>query len=70
MNPINIAYYDQHANDLASQYNCLNFKEAHCDELDLIPNNGFALDVGCGSGRDTAVLADKGLSVIAKEPDL
>jgi len=68
MNPINIDYYDQHANDLATQYNSLSFKEVHRDWLDLIPNNGFALDVGCGSGRDAAALADTGLSVIAIDP--
>ncbi len=68
MNPIKIAYYDQHANDLASQYNSLSFKEVHCDWLDLIPTSGFALDVGCGSGRDAAALADTGLSVIAIAP--
>ncbi len=68
MNPFNIAYYDQYANDLASQYNSLSFKEVHYDWLDLTPNNRFALDAGCGSDLDAAALGDKGLSVFSVDP--
>ncbi len=68
MNQTNIAYYNQHAVDFAKQYNALSFEQVHCSWSALIPNKGIALDVGCGSGRDAAALADKNLSVIAVDP--
>ncbi|NVK56820.1 MAG: class I SAM-dependent methyltransferase [Alteromonadaceae bacterium] len=64
----NIEYYSTHAEKLANQYNSVAFEKVHRDWLGEIPEKGFALDVGAGSGRDARYLAAKGLSVVAVEP--
>lgn len=64
----NIKYYSTHAEKLADQYNSVAFEKVHADWLSEIPEKGFVLDVGAGSGRDARFLAVKGLSVVAVEP--
>lgn len=64
----NIKYYSTHAEKLADQYNSVAFEKVHQEWLSEIPEKGFALDVGAGSGRDARFLAAKGLSVVAVEP--
>ena len=64
----NIKYYSTHAEKLADQYNSVAFEKVHGDWLSEIPEKGFVLDIGAGSGRDARFLADKGLSVVAVEP--
>lgn len=64
----NITYYSRNAEQLADQYDSLDFEQVHSDWLAHIPSEGMALDVGAGSGRDARYLASKGLSVVAVEP--
>jgi len=64
----NIKYYSTHAEKLADLYNSVAFEKVHGDWLSEIPEKGFVLDIGAGSGRDARFLADKGLSVVAVEP--
>lgn len=64
----NIKYYSTHAEELTNQYNSVEFEKVHRDWLSEIPDKGFVLDVGAGSGRDARFLAAKGLSVVAVEP--
>ncbi|MRJ43222.1 MULTISPECIES: class I SAM-dependent methyltransferase [Idiomarina] len=63
-----IHYYTRNAEQLADQYDSLDFEQVHRDWLDLIPTDGLVLDVGAGSGRDARYLADRGLTVYAVEP--
>lgn len=64
----NIKYYSTHAEKLADQYNSVAFEKVHQEWLTEIPEKGFVLDIGAGSGRDARFLAAKGLSVVAVEP--
>lgn len=63
-----IYYYTRNAEQLAEQYDSLAFEQVHGDWLDLIPTEGFVLDVGAGSGRDARYFAERGLTVYAVEP--
>jgi protein-L-isoaspartate O-methyltransferase len=64
----NITYYSKQAESLSAQYDNVSFTDVHSDWLRHLPDKGWALDVGAGSGRDAAYLANKGLSVVAVEP--
>jgi 2-polyprenyl-3-methyl-5-hydroxy-6-metoxy-1,4-benzoquinol methylase len=64
----NITYYSKQAESLSAQYDNVSFTDVHSDWLTHLPDKGWALDVGAGSGRDAAYLANKGLSVVAVEP--
>ncbi|WP_438863289.1 methyltransferase domain-containing protein [Neptunicella sp.] len=68
MSASNITYYSKQAESLSAQYDNVSFTDVHCDWLTHLPDKGWALDVGAGSGRDAAYLANKGLSVVAVEP--
>lgn len=63
-----IEFYSDNAESLFEQYEGIDSQELYQDWLKHIPDNGFVLDVGCGSGRDAAFLAEKGLFVTAVEP--
>ena len=65
---INIGFYNQHATKLFEQYESASFEHVHYDWLHLLPEVGSVLDVGAGSGRDSAFMASKGLTVFAIEP--
>jgi SAM-dependent methyltransferase len=64
----NIAIYHEQANGFFNLYESLQFENVHADWLPLLPNGGYALDIGAGSGRDAAKLAARGFNVIAIEP--
>ncbi|MCO4321365.1 class I SAM-dependent methyltransferase [Aliidiomarina quisquiliarum] len=64
----NITYYSTQAEQLSAQYDSLNFTDVHSNWLQHLPSSGWVLDVGAGSGRDSAYLANKGLHVVAVEP--
>ncbi|SEO84005.1 class I SAM-dependent methyltransferase [Aquisalimonas asiatica] len=60
--------YSRNARRYFDQYQKLSFDEVHQDWLGHLPDRpGFVLDVGVGSGRDAAVLADMGWEVVAVE---
>ena len=64
-----VNYYSENAPILASKYNSLNPELLHASWSHLIPDDqGIALDIGAGSGRDANWLADKGWDVVAVEP--
>ena len=64
----NIRFYTRNAEKLSTQYNSVSFENVHSDWLSEIPDQGFVLDIGAGSGRDAQYLAAKGLTVFAVEP--
>jgi 2-polyprenyl-3-methyl-5-hydroxy-6-metoxy-1,4-benzoquinol methylase len=53
---------------LLEQYERTSFTDVHADWLHLLPITGDVLDVGAGSGRDSAYMAAHNLHVIAVEP--
>jgi len=64
-----IPHYEQHAAQLVEQYESLSFQDVHTGLLDMLPPAGATvLDVGAGSGRDAAWLAENGYDVVAVEP--
>jgi len=63
------APYNKNAKKFFSQYQSLIFDQVHGDWLpQLDGKTGLALDVGAGSGRDAAALAERGWDVVAVEP--
>ena len=64
-----IAWYDAHAEDVATQYEDVSSEAVHGCLTDLLPASSAALlDIGAGSGRDAAWLVDKGYEVFPAEP--
>ncbi|WP_075259747.1 class I SAM-dependent methyltransferase [Herbaspirillum camelliae] len=63
------AGYGENAAMLATQYESIEFEALHHDVLHLFPARpSEILDIGAGSGRDSAALARKGHAVTAIEP--
>ena len=61
--------YGKTADALVEQYESLTFERVHRSILSLLPPPpGRALDVGAGTGRDAAALAQRGYTVVAAEP--
>lgn len=61
--------YSQQAEHFFAQYQSVRFADVHRSWLAHMPAQpGFAMDVGAGSGRDAAALADMGWDVLAVEP--
>ena len=64
-----IAWYDANADVAAARYEQVAPERLHAWLADLLPAApAAALDVGAGSGRDSAWLASKGYDVVAVEP--
>ncbi|MFB6373228.1 MAG: class I SAM-dependent methyltransferase, partial [Bradymonadaceae bacterium] len=64
-----MTYYDTLADELVDRYESVQFDEVHGHVLDAFPGvTAQILDVGAGSGRDAAALADNGHQVVAVEP--
>ena len=64
-----IAWYDANADVAAARYEQVAPERLHAWLTDLLPAApAAALDVGAGSGRDSAWLASKGYDVVAVEP--
>lgn len=61
-------FYTNNAERLSAQYNAVPFEEVHKQWLEKIPEQGLALDVGAGSGRDARYLTAQGMRVVAVEP--
>ena len=63
-------FYSQHAEELAQQYNALNFESVHQSWQDYWPKQGDnVLDIGAGPGRDAKWMSHQGCDVIAVEPN-
>lgn len=61
--------YAEAATSFISLNESISFNELHCSILDLVPSEpSRVLDIGSGSGRDAAALAQLGHSVVAVEP--
>lgn len=64
-------YYSERAEYLLERYEKVKFESVHGDVLPFIMGlTGSALDIGCGSGRDSAWLARQGWSVVAIDPSV
>ena len=65
----NTKWYDINADKLTEQYERISADQLYSWLEDYLPKKpGLALDIGSGSGRDAAWLADKGFEVTAVEP--
>ena len=61
--------YGESADALVKPYESLSFADVHRETLPLIPTTpSRVLDVGAGTGRDAAALANLGHTVVAVEP--
>jgi SAM-dependent methyltransferase len=61
--------YAAEADVLARQYESITFAQAHAPYIHLIPTApSRVLDIGAGTGRDAAALAEMGHEVVAAEP--
>ena len=63
--------YEDEALTLVRQYESLAFEDVHRNVLHLFPPPpGPVLDIGAGTGRDAAALAERGYDVTAMEPTM
>ena len=61
--------YAEQAQTLIPRYESRSFDQVHAQFLHLLPDKpGRVLDIGAGTGRDAAALAEMGHSVTAVEP--
>ena len=60
-----IDYYDRYAVPYYEETVNLSMEEQLQSFMELLPENGEVLDLGCGSGRDTLFLEEEGFSVTA-----
>lgn len=65
---VNIDFYQKNHEELTKQYNSLSFENVHKNIISQLPLEGTVLDIGCGSGRDSFAMANKGLKVTAVDP--
>lgn len=65
-----IAYYDRHAIELADSYEGISFANTHPSLVQMLTGKPplRVLDVGAGTGRDAAAIAQLGHQVVAVEP--
>ena len=66
-----IRYYDQHATALADRYESVSFESAYpylAQKLGAAAQPLHVLDIGAGTGRDAAWIAERGHNVVAVEP--
>lgn len=62
-------FYDKNSKELFGCYNSLTFESIFFDVMEYFPESlATILDVGAGSGRDSAALAAKGHKVFSVEP--
>jgi SAM-dependent methyltransferase len=60
-----INYYDQHAGSYAADTHHLDLNYLYQPFIELLPPGAAILDVGCGSGRDSAFFKQAGYQVTA-----
>ncbi|WP_163337230.1 NUDIX domain-containing protein [Desulfopila sp. IMCC35008] len=63
-----IRYYDNNAYDYILKTRDLNMSSQWRSFIALLPDRGYILDLGCGSGRDSRHFLDQGFRVTAVEP--
>lgn len=65
-----IAYYDRHAVELADSYEGISFDNTHPELAKMLSGKPplRVLDVGAGTGRDAAAIAQLGHQVVAVDP--
>lgn len=66
-----ISFYNEHANALADGYESISFENAYpflVERLGDVAEPADVLDIGAGTGRDAAWIADRGHTVVAAEP--
>ena len=63
--PNTISYYEKNAKTFIDGTLNVDFTEIQDMFLEMLPDNAYILDFGCGSGRDTKHFLDKGYSVDA-----
>jgi len=62
-------YYNKNAIDLAAKYESISFEEVHQAAIPFLPlPPANVLDIGSGSGRDSAWFSKRGYKVTAVEP--
>ena len=66
---VNLSFYNENAEQLAEQYDSVNFESVHSSWRSHWPLSGSrVLDVGAGSGRDAQWFDSQGCKVVAIEP--
>ena len=66
---LSVDFYSQNATALSERYRSVTFESVHAAWHHLLPpHSALILDVGAGSGRDAAWLAQHGHEVVALEP--
>ena len=64
-----ISWYENNVNSVADRYESLRFEDVHKQLLNQLLDKPLCiLDIGAGTGRDAAWLAEHGHQVIAVEP--
>ena len=60
-----LEYYNKNADNFAKTTIDVNFYETQKHFQELLPEHGYILDFGCGSGRDTKYFLEHGFQVTA-----
>ena len=64
-------WYDSNVDVMVKNYERFSFEEIHAELLKHLPNpESLVLDIGSGTGRDAAALAEMGFDVTAVEPSV
>jgi SAM-dependent methyltransferase len=66
------SWYDSHVEEAAARFEALSAEDVNAWMVDLLPTapGALVLDVGAGTGRDAAWLAERGMDVVAVEPSV
>ena len=62
-----IEYYNKHAGEYYQNTIDINLREYWDSFISLLPDGGCILDLGCGSGRDSAYFISQGFDVTAMD---
>ena len=59
-----LEYYNKNADNFAKTTIAVNFYETQKHFQELLPEHGYILDFGCGSGRDTKYFLEQGFMLM------